>query len=54
MPAEKAARLRDQIVWADAHGALAGAQDYLSGIPENRWLHNGEWPVLDQSRTRCR
>jgi hypothetical protein len=44
-PTEKAVRLRDQIIWADVHGALAAARDYLTGIPEGRWLHHGEWPA---------
>lgn len=44
-PAEKAGRLRDQIIWADAHGALSGAESFLRGLDESQWLHVGEWPA---------
>lgn len=44
-PSEKAQRLREQIEWADAHGALQSAESFLRGLDESQWLHFGEWPA---------
>lgn len=44
-PLEKAQRLREQVEWADAHGALPIAESLLRGLDESQWLHFGEWPA---------
>ena len=43
--AEKRARLREHIRWAAETGALDTAEEFLRGLPEEQWLHVGEYPA---------
>ena len=38
-PMQKRLRLRDQMEWAEAAGALAAVHAFLVGLPEEQWLH---------------
>lgn len=40
-PMQKRLRLRDQMEWAEAAGALAAVHAFLVGLPEEQWLHFG-------------
>ena len=39
---EKIARLAEHIHWAEKHGALVVVADFLRGLPESQWHHEGE------------
>lgn len=42
---EKRARLLDHLKWAEEYGDLPRIDAFLRGLPEDQWLHEGEWPA---------
>ena len=44
----KRARLRDLVIWARDYGGLRALQDFLLGLDEEEWLHEGA-PASSQS-----
>jgi hypothetical protein len=45
-PLLKILRLKEQILWAAAHGALDDVHRFLAGLREEDWLHAPGWRVL--------
>lgn len=41
----KRERLAEHVLWADAHDAFPEVASFLLSLPEEQWLHLGEWPA---------
>jgi hypothetical protein len=42
---DKRKLLQEHLQWAEQHGVLGEVDRFVHSLPEDQWLHIGEWPA---------